>query len=162
MYRTEGIKSLTSTPKYDKWQELKDKFNENEQKVIQKSSIIQGSKINPWLPEDEIVPILQDEGYVDPDGLMILSQEQSRHFSAYKRPWEFIPIDQRSDTGSIIIADEISGFEINQRSVSDCSVICSIALAAQMELKHKYAKWIISCNIYPQDSTGWPIYNPFG
>jgi calpain-7 len=31
-----------------------------------------------------------------------------------------------------------------------------------LELKFKHEKRIISCNIYPQDSSGRPIYNPFG
>jgi len=49
------LKEDSLQPKYDKWQKLKRVFDEKEQKIIQKSSIIQGTKYNPWLPEDEIV-----------------------------------------------------------------------------------------------------------
>ena len=37
-----------------------------------------------------------------------------------------------------------------------------MALSAQWEFKQGHKKRLISCNIYPQDPNGRPIYNPFG
>lgn len=60
------------------------------------------------------------------------------------------------------IATQINGFEIMQKSVGDCSVLSSLAVAAHFEMKNKYQKKLISHNIYPQDQVGNPIYNPAG
>ena len=46
--------------------------------------------------------------------------------------------------------------------MGDCSVLSSLAVAAHYELKHKYTKKLISCNIFPQDMSGNPIFNPSG
>ena len=80
--------------------------------VINKSSIINGQKIEPWLVEDSIIPILMQEGYVDNDGLLALSESQQAHFAGYKRPREFVERHFRAEDGSLIVADQINGFEI--------------------------------------------------
>ena len=49
-----------------------------------------------------------------------------------------------------------------QRKIGDCSVLSSLAVAAHYELKYKYQRRLISCQIYPQDQLGFPIYNPCG
>lgn len=36
------------------------------------------------------------------------------------------------------IATQINGFEIMQKSVGDCSVLSSLAVAAHFEMKNKY------------------------
>jgi len=60
------------------------------------------------------------------------------------------------------IATQINGFEVMQKSVSDCSVLSSLAVAAHYEMKNQWKKKLISNNIFPQDSTGNPVYNPAG
>ena len=47
------------------------------------------------------------------------------------------------------IATNITGYEIMQRKIGDCSVLSSLAVAAHYELKSKYQRRIISCQIYP-------------
>jgi len=60
------------------------------------------------------------------------------------------------------IATEINVFEIMQKSLGDCSVLSSLAVAAHFEMKSKWQKKLISHNIFPQDANGKPIYNPAG
>ena len=36
-----------------------------------------------------------------------------------------------------------------QKSVGDCSVLCSLAVMAHHELKLNYKSRLVSCNIYP-------------
>ena len=49
------------------------------------------------------------------------------------------------------VATNITGFEIKQNSVGDCSVLSSLAVCAHHEFKHQYKQRLISCNIFPQD-----------
>jgi len=60
------------------------------------------------------------------------------------------------------VATGITGYEIMQRKIGDCSVLSSLAVSAHFELKMQYKKRIISCQLYPQDQMGYPIYNPCG
>ena len=94
--------------------------------------------------------IFANEFYEDPDGLLPLSLKQMKHFSSWVRPVEVI---DRSTyiNGKPDIATNITGYEIMQRKIGDCSVLSSLAVAAHYELKLKYQKRIVSCLIYPQD-----------
>jgi hypothetical protein len=47
------------------------------------------------------------------------------------------------------VATQITGFEIMQTKVGDCSVLSSLAVSAHHELKHNYKVKLISHNIYP-------------
>lgn len=49
-----------------------------------------------------------------------------------------------------------------QEKVGDCSVLSSLAVTAHHEFKHHHKTRLISCNIFPQDQFGNPIYNPEG
>jgi hypothetical protein len=49
------------------------------------------------------------------------------------------------------VATGITGYEIMQRKIGDCSVLSSLAVSAHFELKMQYKKRIISCQLYPQD-----------
>lgn len=77
------------------------------------------------------------------------------------RPHEYIDpklyVNGRPD-----VATGISGYEIQQRKIGDCSVLSSLAVAAHYELKMKYQRRIISSQIFPKDHLGYPIYNPCG
>ena len=105
--------------------------------------------------------IFSDQPYEDPDGLLPLSIKQQKHFKEWVRPHEII--DRKNYlNGRPDVATGISGYEVMQRKIGDCSVLSSLAVAAHYELKMKYQKRIISSQIYPQDQMGYPIYNPCG
>ena len=159
--KTESLKDeIEQQEKYDKWKWLKVKYNEKERLVINRSSIFNGIKVNPWLVEDGVVNIIQEKLYEDPDGFPHLSESQSTKCAGFKRPRDFIPKKYKNPV--INIGDEVSGFEVNQNSVGDCSVISSLALSGHMEWKLGWSKRIITGNIYPQDNKKNPLYNPFG
>lgn len=47
------------------------------------------------------------------------------------------------------VAHQITGYEVKQKSIGDCSVLSSLAVAAHFEFKHKYKHKLISQNIFP-------------
>lgn len=49
------------------------------------------------------------------------------------------------------VATRITGYELQQKGVGDCSVLCSLAVTAHHEFKHQYSQRLISNNIFPQD-----------
>jgi calpain-7 len=131
--------------------------------VLKSTSTINGKLYYPWDDSDGI--ITNTELYVDPKGMLELSQEQKNHFSCWKRPSEFVP----QGTEPVMI-NIISAYSITQSVVTDCSFVASlsgmcffntnIVVAAAYERKHN--KKLISHCVYPQDSDGKPIYNPNG
>lgn len=130
--KTEKLKAdIREEEKYDKWSWLKDKYTQDERLVISRSSIFNGIKVNPWIVEDGIINIIQQKLYEDPDGFPLLSESQSKRFEGFKRPRDFIPKKYRNPV--INIGDEVSGFEVNQNSVGDCSVVSSLALSGHLE-----------------------------
>lgn len=60
-----------------------------------------------------------------------------KHFKKWARPIEIIDrkfyVQGRPD-----VATGITGYEIMQRKIGDCSVLSSLAVAAHYELKMKY------------------------
>lgn len=141
--KTEQMKiEISQNEKYDKWSWMKNKYNSDERLVINRSSIFNGIKVNPWLIEDGVVNIIQEKMYEDPDGFPHLSEAQTKNFDGFKRPRDFIPKKYRNPV--INIGDNVSGFEVNQNSVGDCSVVASLALAGHTELKMDYTKRIIT------------------
>jgi hypothetical protein len=47
------------------------------------------------------------------------------------------------------VATGITGYEIKQEKVGDCSVLSSLAVAAHHEFKHHHKMRLISANIFP-------------
>lgn len=139
---------------------INDKYAVDERLVINRWKIVHGIKLNPYMPGDGVINIIQEQLYFDPDGFLALSAAQNKNFDWFKRPRDFIAKKYRNPT--INVGDEVSGFEVNQNSVGDCSVVASLALAGHLEWKLGYRKRIITCNIFPQDTNRNPIYNPFG
>ena len=130
--KTEKMKDdISQQEKYDKWSWLKNKYNADERLVINRSSIFNGIKVNPWLVEDGVVNIIQERLYEDPDGFPSLSESQNSRFVGFKRPRDFIHKKYRNPV--INVGDNVSGFEVNQNSVGDCSVVASLALAGHTE-----------------------------
>lgn len=141
--KTEKLKEeISQEEKYDKWDWLKTKYNTDERLVINRSSIFSGIKVNAWLVEDGVVNIIQEKLYEDPDGFPSLSESQIKHFFGFKRPRDFISKKYKNPV--INIGDGVSGFEVNQNSVGDCSVVASLALSGHLESKLQHKKRIIT------------------
>lgn len=66
-----------------------------------------------------------------------MSLKQMKHFSQWVRPCEIIQKAQYVD-GKPDIATKITGYEIMQRKIGDCSVLSSLAVAAHYEFKWHY------------------------
>jgi len=47
------------------------------------------------------------------------------------------------------VATSITGYEIMQKKVGDCSVLSSLAVTAHHEFKHQHKTRLISGNIFP-------------
>ena len=112
---------------------LKKQYKEHELKFIEKGSSVSGRLYDLWSPEKGIINIFEGEDYKDPDGLLPLSQSQMKDFNIWLRPHEFYAEHLHND--KIIIADEITGYEVQQKEVGDCSVLSSLAVAAHYEYK---------------------------
>lgn len=67
-----------------------------------------------------------------------------KHFKEWVRPIEIISSSNYVN-GIPDIATNISGYEVMQRKIGDCSVLSSLAVSAHLELKLKYQKRIITC-----------------
>ena len=66
-----------------------------------------------------------------------------KHFKEWMRPIEII--DKKFYVnGTPDVATQITGYEIMQRKIGDCSVLSSLAVAAHYEFKHKHSRRIIS------------------
>jgi len=69
--------------------------------------------------------------------MLALSLKQLKHFHQWVRPFEVISksfyIEGRPD-----VATGITGYEVMQRKIGDCSVLSSLAVAAHYEFKTKY------------------------
>ena len=99
--------------------------------------------------------------FVDPDGVLPLSDKQAEKLSSWVRSNKVFPYDSRT-TKPQYVANEINGYEVTQNAVGDCSVVSSLAVAAHYEFKHKYTRRILSSLIYPQDENGNALYSPTG
>lgn len=75
--------------------------------------------------------------------------------AAWRRPSEFLPAGVKVTVGRHTTADTIV-----QSVVSDCSFVCSVAVASHYEGLHG-GKILIGA-IYPQDASGRPIVSPTG
>lgn len=76
--------------------------------------------------------------------------KQMKHFKCWIRPQEVIDKSNYIG-GKPDICTNITGYEVMQRKIGDCSVLSALAVAAHYEFKWKYQKRIITCNIFPQD-----------
>ena len=69
--------------------------------------------------------------------MLPLSIKQMKHFKQWVRPIEVIDRSQYVQ-GRPDVATGITGYEVMQRKIGDCSVLSSLAVAAHYELKYKY------------------------
>lgn len=114
-----------------------------------------------WSPSLGITNIYANKQYLDPNGMLPLSLKHMQRLKHWARAIDVL--DSKHFVGGVPdIASQITGYEITQRQVGDCSVLCSLAVSAHHEFKHHHKVRLISCNIYPQDAHQNPIYSPEG
>lgn len=131
-----------------------------EVEVLKQSSLISSGLFLPWCDEEvKIYDFSPSSPWVDPDGMLTLSEKQKQKFRKWARPSEIIHM-KRHASRDIKMIHSITPFTIRQYCVSDCSFVAGLCIAAAYERRFKNR--IISSLIYPQDADGYPIYNPHG
>ncbi|KAF9166946.1 calpain 7 [Actinomortierella ambigua] len=121
--------------------------------VLKKTMIINNKVYHPWSDTDVRDLFLRDKGpFVDPDGMLPLSEKQLAKFGAWKRA------SQICENPKMICL--ISSTSIVQDLVTDCSFVASLCVSASYERRWK--KQLIRACIYPKNKFGEPCYNPNG
>lgn len=101
-----------------------------------------------WSPALGITNIYDNKQYIDPNGMPSLSLKQHSRLKGWYRAVDVLD-SKHFVRGVPVVADQITGFEIMQKGVGDCSVLSSLAVTAHHELKHNHSMRLISCNIFP-------------
>ena len=138
-----------------------DKLTPEEIKVLTWSSTIASKVFVPWFDEEaRAYNYSPPEPWIDPDGVLKLSEKQKETFFKWKRPSEILAM--RGQTlRNITMIDTITPDTIKQHCVSDCSFIAGLCISAEFE--RRFERRLITSLIHPQDPiTGKPIYNPNG
>lgn len=130
-------------------------YSQQELDVLRRSSRINGRIYLPWMEVDLDETFAFEQLFTDPDGLLTLSTRQASKFAAWRRPHQFCVVK-----GGLKLINTISPYSIKQDLVTDCSFVASLCITAAYE--RRFNKRLISNIIYPQDSTGHPIYNRSG
>ena len=81
--------------------------------------------------------IFENKHFEDPDGLLALSCKQMERLREWARPKDHIPAEQWVN-GMPDIATQVTGYEVMQQKVGDCSVLSALAVAAHFELKYNW------------------------
>eukprot|EP01080_Neovahlkampfia_damariscottae_P001813 gene1813-955_t len=154
--RAEKLKRLTNTIRRassDLKSIKQNCLSDKEIEVLRESSIINDKLFLPWIDAFDKNEELNDKkGFIDPDGVLKLSEQQEIHFHSWKRISEII----KKPT----IISDLNIENVTQYVVSDCSFVASLIVSAIFESKYK--KKLISNLIYPQNQQGEPIINPSG
>ena len=138
-----------------------DKLTPEEIQVLTWSSTIASKVFVPWFDEESrAYNYSPPQPWIDPDGVLKLSEKQKEKFFKWKRPSEILAM--RGQTlRNITMIDAITPDTIVQYCVSDCSFIAGLCISAEFECRFK--RRLITSLIHPQDpDTGKPIYNPNG
>ncbi len=138
-----------------------DKLTPDEIKVLTWSSTIASKVFVPWIEEEaRAYNYSPPQPWIDPDGVLKLSEKQKETFFKWKRPSEILAM-RRQTLRNITMIDTITPDTIKQYCVSDCSFIAGLCISAEFERRFK--RRLITSLIHPQDpNTGKPIYNPKG
>lgn len=158
----EIAKKIKSDPiKFDVQQKYLADFNDQEKTIINAASIYRDINYELWSPQLAITNIYANKQFIDPNGMLTLGLEQMQRLKGWYRAIDIL--DKKHFVGGVPdVATNITGYEIRQKKVGDCSVLCSLAVSAHHEFKQAYRQRVISCNIFPQDAKLTPIYNPEG
>ena len=121
--------------------------------VLRRTSRIHGKLFLPWGSDD---PKAERFSYADPwndpEGLLPLSKKQQAALGSWRRPHEF--------ASSPVMIANVSPLVITQDLVGDCSFVASLCITAAFERRFK--RRLITGIIWPQNSSGMPVYNPSG
>eukprot|EP00581_Thalassiosira_minuscula_P015497 CAMPEP_0183727114 /NCGR_PEP_ID=MMETSP0737-20130205/24915_1 /TAXON_ID=385413 /ORGANISM="Thalassiosira miniscula, Strain CCMP1093" /LENGTH=931 /DNA_ID=CAMNT_0025958665 /DNA_START=83 /DNA_END=2875 /DNA_ORIENTATION=+ len=133
-----------------------------EVKVLSWSSNIASGLFLPWdEAEARSYNYYPTKPWVDPEGLLKLSDKQKGKFDRWARPSEIAAMRRQSSSSCSIsmIKGKVTPYTIKQYCVSDCSFIAGLCISAQYE-RH-FQRRLVSSLIYPQKD-GKPTYNPKG
>ncbi|XP_071446361.1 calpain-7-like [Hetaerina americana] len=135
-------------------------YSEEEKRVLLSTSLINGVEYVPFMSVDLGERFRYPVPFSDRDGSLRLSPKQKKSFARWARPDEIYPeprmiaLRGKGDTALV------DCFSIKQTVVSDCSFVASLAVSALYE--RRFGKKLIISILYPRNSKGDPIYNPFG
>ena len=137
-------------------------LSQEEISVLKHSSLISSGLFLPWSEEEALAMDTSSalRPFVDPDGVMELSQKQTSKLYKWARPREIMAMKGQAKTASIDMIRKIEPYRIKQHLVQDCSFIGSLCICAEYERRFK--RRLITSIIYPQDESGQPIINPSG
>jgi calpain-7 len=101
--------------------------------VLKSTSTINLKLYYPWDDVDGLISTNNEELFVDPQGMLELSEDQQKHFDSYdidlqyspfrwKRPSEFVPTESVP-----VMINIISAYSITQSVVTDCSFVASLS-----------------------------------
>ncbi|GMT18944.1 hypothetical protein PFISCL1PPCAC_10241 [Pristionchus fissidentatus] len=123
-----------------------------EQAVLRQTSLINGRSYVPFLSYDLREKFSFPMPFTDKDGHLTLTEKQKTRLKGWMRPDEFME--------EPAIIRQIDSGTIKQTVVSDCSFVASLTIAARYE--RRFGKQLVTSIIYPQNSSGQPIYNSDG
>ncbi|ORX43693.1 cysteine proteinase [Hesseltinella vesiculosa] len=132
--------------------EKKKPLTKEELEVIRVTSYVNNKRYYPWMDQDLHEFYSCPTRFLDKDGSLQLSANQSNKFGGWVRPSDIMKHPK--------MIRLISSTSIIQDIVTDCSFVASLCVAAAYERKFK--KQLITTCIYPQDKHGKPCYNPSG
>ena len=128
---------IKEDPTCDAVKEYLKTFDQAEQIIIQKSTNVRNRHLDIWDPKRGIINIFENKHFEDPEGLLPLSVRQMQSLKEWTK---FADMVSKSDyvNGMVDVATEINGFEVQQKSVGDCSVLSSLAVCGHYELKFNH------------------------
>ncbi|CAB3402529.1 unnamed protein product [Caenorhabditis bovis] len=129
------------------------KYTKEELAVLSTTSNINNRLYVPFHAYDKFNEFKGIAGkFTDPDGKISLTLKQKNRLKSWKRASELFE--------NPCLIQSIDSAAIKQTVISDCSFISSLSIAALYEKKFK--KRLVTSIIFPQDSSGKPLYNPAG
>jgi len=90
-----------------------------------------------WSPPHGITNIYSQTLYTDPNGTLPLSLKDHGNFDHWARLIDVLD-KQYYINGLPDVASQITGYEVQQKGVGDCSVLCSLAVTAHHEFKFNH------------------------
>lgn len=101
-----------------------------------------------WSPALGITNIYSNKQFVDPNGMLPLSLKQMQKLKFWYRAIDILD-KSHFKNGVPVVATGVTGYEIMQKGVGDCSVLTSIAVAAHHEFKFQHKVRLITDKIFP-------------
>lgn len=147
--------------------EKKASLTKEEVSVLMQSSMIASGLFLPF-SEQEALALSRESTeqsvsqFIDPDGLLKLSEKQQNRFYKWARPKEIERIQERwsGEPSPGILVKAISPYTIKQKYVTDCSFIASLCICAAFE--RRFGRKLVTSIVYPQDKSGKPVLSRSG